>query len=113
MIKVESPDGMVFELDHKVAEQSLFIKETIQYCVDPVNAIQIPSINGKILSIIVNFCRKHTEPVDFNGKVLSMVVNFFELADECVSFSKTNALHFKTMEEMSKSRKQLLQLVFY
>ncbi|KAH7668961.1 S-phase kinase-associated protein 1 [Dioscorea alata] len=64
MIKVESFDGMVFELDQKAAEQSLFIKDAIQYCVDPANAIKISNINGKILSMVVNFCRKHAEPVD-------------------------------------------------
>ncbi|XP_039134053.1 SKP1-like protein 9 [Dioscorea cayenensis subsp. rotundata] len=65
MIKVESSDGMVFELDQKAAEQSFFINETIQYCIEQVNTIKIPNINGKILSMIVNFCRKHAETVDF------------------------------------------------
>ncbi|KAM0954422.1 putative RNA helicase [Dioscorea sansibarensis] len=40
-------------------------------------------------------------------------LQLFELADDRISFCKTNTLHLKTMEEMSKLRKQLLQLVFY
>ncbi|GLU07336.1 hypothetical protein SLE2022_242980 [Rubroshorea leprosula] len=36
----------------------------------------------------------------------------FELSKSQVEFCNENALHFKTMEEMSKLRKQLLQLVF-
>ncbi|KAK4755005.1 hypothetical protein SAY87_008762 [Trapa incisa] len=37
----------------------------------------------------------------------------FELSKSQVDFCNENALHLKTMEEMSKLRKQLLQLVFY
>ncbi|CAN4111471.1 unnamed protein product [Withania somnifera] len=36
----------------------------------------------------------------------------FELSDKPLEFCKDNTLHFKTMEEMSKLRKQLLNLVF-
>ncbi|KAK8499472.1 hypothetical protein V6N12_011557 [Hibiscus sabdariffa] len=36
----------------------------------------------------------------------------FELSENQVNFCKENMLHLKTMEEMSKLRKQLLQLVF-
>ncbi|GMI73736.1 FASCIATED STEM 4 [Hibiscus trionum] len=36
----------------------------------------------------------------------------FELSESQVNFCKENMLHLKTMEEMSKLRKQLLQLVF-
>lgn len=37
----------------------------------------------------------------------------FELSRSQADFCNENALHLKTMEEMSKLRKQLLQLVFY
>ncbi|KAL2556665.1 RNA helicase family protein [Forsythia ovata] len=36
----------------------------------------------------------------------------FELSENPVEFCSDNGLHYKTMEEMSKLRKQLLQLVF-
>nr|XP_004231211.1 ATP-dependent RNA helicase DEAH13 isoform X1 [Solanum lycopersicum]XP_010326955.1 ATP-dependent RNA helicase DEAH13 isoform X1 [Solanum lycopersicum] len=36
----------------------------------------------------------------------------FELSGQPLEFSKDNTLHFKTMEEMSKLRKQLINLVF-
>ncbi|KZV18868.1 hypothetical protein F511_31707 [Dorcoceras hygrometricum] len=36
----------------------------------------------------------------------------FELSENPVEFCSDNALHYKTMEEMSKLRKQVLQLVF-
>lgn len=36
----------------------------------------------------------------------------FELSGEPLEFCKNNMLHFKTMEEMSKLRKQLINLVF-
>ncbi|KAJ1438675.1 P-loop containing nucleoside triphosphate hydrolase [Sesbania bispinosa] len=37
----------------------------------------------------------------------------FEQSQKSVEFCDDNALHFKTMEEMSKLRQQLLKLVFY
>lgn len=40
-------------------------------------------------------------------------LQLFELAENPVEFCNENALHLKTMEEMSKLRKQLLRLVFH
>ncbi|KAJ0970425.1 hypothetical protein J5N97_023302 [Dioscorea zingiberensis] len=44
---------------------------------------------------------------------IAHALQLFELSDDPITFCKTNALHLKTMEEMSKLRKQLLQLVFF
>ncbi|XP_022757934.1 ATP-dependent RNA helicase DEAH13 isoform X2 [Durio zibethinus] len=43
---------------------------------------------------------------------VSYALQCFELSKSQVEFCNENALHLKTMEEMSKLRKQLLQLVF-
>ncbi|KAJ0979853.1 hypothetical protein J5N97_015327 [Dioscorea zingiberensis] len=43
---------------------------------------------------------------------IAHALQLFELSDDPITFCKTNALHLKTMREMSKLRKQLLQLVF-
>jgi ATP-dependent RNA helicase DHX37/DHR1 len=37
----------------------------------------------------------------------------FELSENTVEFCGVNSLHLKTMEEMSKLRKQLLRLIFH
>ncbi|WVZ61730.1 hypothetical protein U9M48_011558 [Paspalum notatum var. saurae] len=37
----------------------------------------------------------------------------FELSENTVEFCRVNSLHLKTMEEMSKLRKQLLRLIFH
>lgn len=43
---------------------------------------------------------------------IAYALQCFELCNNPVEFCSENALHLKTMEEMSKLRKQLLQLVF-
>ncbi|KAL7168718.1 hypothetical protein ACSBR2_039044 [Camellia fascicularis] len=43
---------------------------------------------------------------------ITYALQCFELSGNSVEFCDDNALHLKTMEEMSKLRKQLLQLVF-
>ncbi|KAH8517291.1 hypothetical protein H0E87_005294 [Populus deltoides] len=43
---------------------------------------------------------------------VAYALHFFELSTSPVEFCHENALHLKTMEEMSKLRRQLLQLVF-
>ncbi|XP_022891561.1 ATP-dependent RNA helicase DEAH13 isoform X3 [Olea europaea var. sylvestris] len=43
---------------------------------------------------------------------IAYALQCFELSENPVEFCTDNGLHYKTMEEMSKLRKQLLQLVF-
>ncbi|KAK4418101.1 ATP-dependent RNA helicase DEAH13 [Sesamum alatum] len=43
---------------------------------------------------------------------IAFALQCFELSGSQIEFCSENALHYKTMEEMSKLRKQLLQLVF-
>ncbi|PIA61252.1 hypothetical protein AQUCO_00300647v1 [Aquilegia coerulea] len=44
---------------------------------------------------------------------IAYALQLFELAERSVEFCNENTLHLKTMEEMSKLRKQLLRLVFH
>ncbi|CAK9133268.1 unnamed protein product [Ilex paraguariensis] len=44
---------------------------------------------------------------------IAYALQCFELSESPAEFCNDNALHLKTMEEMSKLRKQLLRLVFY
>ncbi|KAL0459721.1 UNVERIFIED_CONTAM: ATP-dependent RNA helicase DEAH13 [Sesamum latifolium] len=64
---------------------------------------------------LVNFEGSHNDENDLNhdekaGSEKSK--KCFELSGSRTEFCSENALHYKTMEEMSKLRKQLLQLVF-
>ncbi|XP_006647859.1 ATP-dependent RNA helicase DEAH13 [Oryza brachyantha] len=44
---------------------------------------------------------------------ISRALQLFELSESPVEFCRVNSLHLKTMEEMSKLRKQLLRLIFH
>uniref|UniRef100_A0A0E0FU33 RNA helicase n=2 Tax=Oryza nivara TaxID=4536 RepID=A0A0E0FU33_ORYNI len=44
---------------------------------------------------------------------ISRALQLFELSENPVEFCRVNSLHLKTMEEMSKLRKQLLRLIFH
>ncbi|TVU28432.1 hypothetical protein EJB05_19949, partial [Eragrostis curvula] len=44
---------------------------------------------------------------------IAHALQLFELSDNPVEFCRINSLHLKTMEEMSKLRKQLLRLIFH
>ncbi|XP_047976291.1 SKP1-like protein 1A [Salvia hispanica] len=59
-ITLRSSDGEVFEVDEAVAVESQTIKHMIEDdCVD--NIIPIPNVTGKILSKVMEYCKKHVD----------------------------------------------------
>ncbi|KAL1561106.1 SKP1-like protein 1A [Salvia divinorum] len=59
-IILRSSDGEVFEVDEAVAVESQTIKHMIEDdCVD--NVIPIPNVTGKILSKVIEYCKKHVD----------------------------------------------------
>ncbi|XP_074310406.1 SKP1-like protein 1A [Silene latifolia] len=57
-ILLKSSDGEDFEVDEIVALESQTIKHMIEDdCAD--NAIPLPNVNAKILSKVIEYCRKH------------------------------------------------------
>ncbi|KAK4795519.1 hypothetical protein SAY86_027845 [Trapa natans] len=55
-----SSDGETFEVDEAVALQSQTIKYLIEdVCVD--NGIPLPNVTGKILALVVEYCKQHVE----------------------------------------------------
>ncbi|KAG6422694.1 hypothetical protein SASPL_113072 [Salvia splendens] len=59
-IILRSSDGEVFEVDEAVAVKSQTIKHMIEDdCVD--NVIPIPNVTGKILSKVIEYCKKHVD----------------------------------------------------
>ncbi|KAK9666779.1 hypothetical protein RND81_14G210600 [Saponaria officinalis] len=62
-ILLKSNDGEEFEVDVVVAEESLTIKHMIEDdCADSV--IPLPNVTGKILSKVIEYCKKRVELVD-------------------------------------------------
>lgn len=56
----------------------------------------------------LKFCNPSSDAL-----TIACALQAFELAENSAEFCKNNALHLKTMDEMSKLRKQLLQLIFH
>lgn len=61
----------------------------------------------------VKLCRAKFHNPSSDALTVAYALQCFELSRSQVDFCNENALHLKTMEEMSKLRKQLLQLVFH
>ncbi|GAV79380.1 Skp1 domain-containing protein/Skp1_POZ domain-containing protein, partial [Cephalotus follicularis] len=59
-ITLKSSDGETFEVDEAVALESQTIKHMIEDdCTD--NAIRLPNVTSKILSKVIEYCKKHVE----------------------------------------------------
>lgn len=59
-ITLRSSDGEVFEVDETVAVESQTIKHMIEDdCAD--NVIPLPNVTGKILSKVIEYCKRHVE----------------------------------------------------
>ncbi|XP_057794887.1 SKP1-like protein 1A [Salvia miltiorrhiza] len=59
-ITLRSSDGEVFEVDESVALESQTIKHMIEDdCVD--NVIPLPNVTGKILSKVIEYCKRHVD----------------------------------------------------
>ena len=59
-ITLKSSDGEVFEVDQAVALESQTIKHMIEDdCAD--NGIPLPNVTSKILSKVIEYCKKHVE----------------------------------------------------
>ncbi|GAB2291936.1 SCF ubiquitin ligase complex protein SKP1b [Dionaea muscipula] len=59
-VTLKSLDGETFEVDEVVALESQTIKHMIEDdCAD--SAIPLPNVTGKILSKVIEYCKKHVE----------------------------------------------------
>ncbi|GAB4838538.1 SCF ubiquitin ligase complex protein SKP1b [Ancistrocladus abbreviatus] len=57
---LKSSDGETFEVDEIVALESQTIKHMVEDdCAD--SAIPLPNVTGKILSKVIEYCKKHVE----------------------------------------------------
>ena len=59
-VTLKSSDGETFEVEEAVALESQTIKHMIEDdCAD--NAIPLPNVTGKILSKVIEYCKKHVD----------------------------------------------------
>ncbi|XP_045831981.1 SKP1-like protein 1A [Trifolium pratense] len=60
-IILKSNDGEIFEVEQTVAMESITIKYLIEDKGADDTAIPIPSVTGKILAKVIEYCKKHVE----------------------------------------------------
>ena len=62
LIKLESSDEQVFEVDRKIAEMSVTIKHMLDDLdAECDNPIPLPNVAGKILQKVIEYCTHHNE----------------------------------------------------
>ncbi|KAE8660596.1 putative ATP-dependent RNA helicase DHX37-like isoform X2 [Hibiscus syriacus] len=81
-------------------------------------AVAAAAVLSSTNPFVIQYEERHSQndeskPADGSNPLdIAYALQCFELSENQVNFCNENALHLKTMEEMSKLRKQLLQLVF-
>ena len=67
-ITLKSSEGETFEIDEAVALESQTIKHMIEDdCAD--SGIPLPNVNSKILSKVIEYCKKHVESAKSDDRV--------------------------------------------
>ncbi|MFS7949657.1 putative S-phase kinase-associated protein [Helianthus anomalus] len=68
-IMLKSSDGETFEIEEVVALESQTIKHMIED--DCANTtIPLPNVTGKIMSMVVEYCKKHVQSTNTKGKTV-------------------------------------------
>ncbi|KAK1437854.1 hypothetical protein QVD17_03654 [Tagetes erecta] len=76
-IVLRSSDGETFEVDEVVAVESQTIKHMIEDgCADTI--IPLPNVTSKILSKVIEYCKKHVETTNNDEKVAEEDVKSFD-----------------------------------
>lgn len=70
-------------------------------------------LSGKKLKENAKVSREKFRVISSDALTIAYALQCFEHSQKPTEFCDENALHFKTMEEMSKLKQQLLRLVFY
>jgi ATP-dependent RNA helicase DHX37/DHR1 len=74
---------------------------------------KVEKLKRKKLKETSKVAREKYRIVTSDALAIAYALQCFEHSQNSVQFCEDNALHFKTMDEMSKLRQQLLKLVFY
>ncbi|KAK1422987.1 hypothetical protein QVD17_18280 [Tagetes erecta] len=76
-IVLRSSDGETFEVDESVAVESQTIKHMIEDgCAD--TSIPLPNVTSKILSKVIEYCKKHVEAPNSDEKVAEEDLKSFD-----------------------------------
>lgn len=72
-----SSDGETFEVEETAAVESQTIKHLIEDgCAD--TSIPLPNVTSKILSMVIEYCKKHVEPPNSDEKVAEDELKSFD-----------------------------------
>ncbi|KAM7257461.1 hypothetical protein ACFE04_013202 [Oxalis oulophora] len=82
-IVLKSSDGETFEVDEAVALESQTIKHMIEDdCAD--NGIPLPNVTSKILSKVIEYCKKHVETTTTTTTTTTMTSSSSKASDDKV-----------------------------
>ncbi|XP_045828380.1 ATP-dependent RNA helicase DEAH13 [Trifolium pratense] len=108
-LSLPNPFVMQYEGSSKDSEMS----EKSSIGDDEKNIHKIEKTKRKKLKETSKLAREKFRIVSSDALAIAYALQCFEHSQNSVQFCEDNALHFKTMDEMSKLRQQLLKLVFY
>ncbi|KAG7584474.1 S-phase kinase-associated protein 1-like [Arabidopsis suecica] len=95
-VVLTSSDDESFEVDEAVARKSQFIAHMIdEDCAD--KAILLQNVTGKILAIIIEYCKKHVDDVDSEAKnelMMTWDAEFMKNIDMETVFKLLNAADY-------------------
>ncbi|XP_058073969.1 ATP-dependent RNA helicase DEAH13 isoform X2 [Magnolia sinica] len=97
--------GSKDDLDHDGENDANWDTEKI---LDQEEKLRQKKLKAMAKTARAKFCNPSSDAL-----TIAYALQLFELAEDPAEFCKDNALHLKTMDEMSKLRKQLLQLIFH
>ncbi|XP_076934902.1 SKP1-like protein 1A [Bidens hawaiensis] len=105
-IVLRSSDGETFEVDEAVAVESQTIKHMIEDgCAD--TSIPLPNVTSKILSKVIEYCKKHVEAPGTEDKVADDIKAFdadFVKVDQSTLFDlilAANYLNIKSLLDLT------------
>ncbi|KAL9231849.1 hypothetical protein vseg_007018 [Gypsophila vaccaria] len=97
-VVLKSSDGEEFEVEEVIGEESQTIKHMIEDgCAD--NVIPLPNVTGKILSKVIEFCRKQVEAVG-SSHVLKCWNSEFVKVDQDTLFDLILAANYLDIKKL-------------
>ncbi|KAI3698850.1 hypothetical protein L2E82_42718 [Cichorium intybus] len=77
VIVLRSSDGETFEVVEAVALESQTIKHMIEHgCADTI--IPLPNVTSKIITKVIEYCKKHNETQNTNDKTAKKILKSFD-----------------------------------
>ncbi|XP_040244505.1 SKP1-like protein 1 isoform X2 [Aegilops tauschii subsp. strangulata] len=103
MITLKSSDGEEFQVEEAVAMESQTIRHMIEDdCAD--NGIPLPNVDSKILSKVIEYCKKHVQaspkPADSGAADLKSFDAEFVKVDQATLFDLILAANYLNIKEL-------------